>query len=150
MSECLIATISREYLSLSPLRIGGTGDPIQFDGASNAANALEWSGERWDRQMVDSPWVHGDRMVAARRSGGTVRLGLWIVGADFPVIRAAFDQLAAALSQWTYTLTVKTGPVDYTMRGWTADYALGFTRHHLHALAAPAAATVPVLPLGAT
>jgi hypothetical protein len=151
MTECLVATISRELLTLPPLSIGADGDPIQFDGSNQGTRAIVWSGDDWQRQMADSPWVHGELMVAARKKNSGMDWNMWIESSSFTGIQNNFNALLAAVTQWTYTVTVYTGDtVTYAFRAWTADINMGWTRTHLFMLAAPVTVSFPVMPLGLT
>lgn len=128
MSDCLLATIGRESLGLLPLELGG--EPYLFDGSDGGANALVWAGRSWQRQTVDSPWVHGDAMVAARRGPESLRLRLWAVGETLADVRGLVAELDAALGQWSWLLTV-TSPAGYSWRMWPADFAVMFDRAHV-------------------
>jgi hypothetical protein len=146
MTDCLRATISRSELTLPPLSIGAEGDPIQFDGANNAANALVHAGDQWSHEWAESPWVHGETLTMARRTNSDINLRLWIKAADFPAIQTAFSELCAALRQWNYQLTAFTASTDYVWDCHPADVAMSFNRTHLWQHAANIDVSLPCRP----
>lgn len=145
-AACLIGTITRSLLTLPPLSIGADSDRIQFNGASDAADAADWRGDRWDLAYATSPWVHGEHLVAARRTNTEVGMRLWIVDTSHAAIQAAYMALRDAVSQWTYQLTLAFDATQYVYSCHPGDIGIGFTRSHGRDLWAPVQVTIPVMP----
>ena len=146
MSACLVGTVTRSLLTLPTLSIGDDDDPIQFNGANDAADAASWRGDRWDLAYASSPWVHGEHLVAARRTNSEVSLRLWVIDTSHAAIKTAYVALRDAVGQWTYGLTLTFDATSYVYTCHPGDISIGFTRSHGRDLWAPVQVLIPVMP----
>ena len=146
MSACLEGTVTRSLLALPSLHIGGASDVLQFNGANDASTAAAWTGDRWERQMADSPWVHGEHQVMARRRNSDIQMSLWVMDSSPAAIQTAYEALRDAVSQWTWQLTLMFDTASYVFTCWPSDIRIGFTQSHGLSLMAPVSVSVPVMP----
>jgi hypothetical protein len=82
----------------------GLGDPLR----------------QWRRGYAQSPWVDGKTLVSAVLDQGSLPLAVWVNGSSASTVKTRIDSLAAAVAQFTYTVTVTIGG---SADVWTADPA---------------------------
>jgi len=116
-------TVSRTSLSLSPLDVNDEATYfLLFDGFSGG-------GGRWDRKMVQSPYVDGEYEVGKRLQNTEVSLGIVVKG----LTQTAVDTAVAALvnkttgaftAQYTYNVTITIAGYARTWQCYAADWEI--------------------------
>jgi hypothetical protein len=116
VTAVLSLTIDRASLSLSPLVI--TNDPY----AGNfhiPEDGVEWPGFSMRRTYApDSAYFPGRTLLAAVGDASTLPATIYTHAATSALLETARDVLEAALSQWSYEVTLS---VDGQARTWLAD-----------------------------
>ena len=97
---------------------GGTYDVIQ--------DSLVVGQMTWRREVVTSPYVHGDVEVASVRAAGQVALTVRVTAADQSSLQTAINNLIAAVSASSFTLSVSLDGTAYTWTCGRASYSVTF------------------------
>lgn len=83
-------------------------------------NGLGQPSGLWRRGYASSPWVDGATLTSAALEQSVLNLAVWVSADTASSLRTRIDNLTAAVSQFTYTVTVTLNSQAET---WTADPA---------------------------
>lgn len=112
------ARVTRASMGLAPLDLTDP-DVTGYDILSHRVGA-----RIWDRQMVTSPYVHGEYMVGRTLAGATNELRVEVRGRTQSDIDRRVDQLRAAFEQYEFTYEVTLSGSTGRWRCYTADIAI--------------------------
>jgi hypothetical protein len=115
----ITVSIDRTSLSLSALAATNDGATYQI-----AQDGLGDPGITWRKStMPDSDDIHGSEYVAAAKEQTSIPLEVIVKAASSSALKTARDALFAALSQFTYTVTVTVDGVSDVWTAGPADWA---------------------------
>jgi len=80
---------------------------------------------QWNRQTVESPFVHGRSMVGRTLAMGAAPLAVMVFATDSTILAARIDALVGVLERFTYVLEVVVDGLTYQWTCETADSSVG-------------------------
>lgn len=79
----------------------------------------------WDRQTVESPFIHGDFLVNAKKTQVTAPLGIRVTGSSRTDCQNKLATLLRAFEQFSYFISFTLEGVTWTWLCQPADYSVG-------------------------
>lgn len=137
-------TFDRTSLSLGALVINDSSSTYRLTPDGLGDPAMTWRLQ----QMPDSEAIHGTEYTAASLQQSSLELEVIVMGTSAANLRVNRDALTAALSQFTYDVTVT---VDGVSDAWSCapgSWAAGQVRHEMAAaLLQILKVSIPVYPV---
>lgn len=126
----LTIAVTRTLLALDPLYLDGTGNGYEIFKLGPGSTS-------WRKEVVESPYTHGNTLVSAVKDIQNAPLGVRVRGSSAAQLDSRLDTLLDAFSQFSYYLSVV---IDGETKVWLcepADWSVGedgeFNKFHLMA-----------------
>ena len=126
---------------------GGNLDLVNSTYKIEGEDGIRFGQRTWRRNMVSSPFVHGEFPVTQTMGNSQVECNIQIRAASMSALNTAIASLVAAFSQFEYALYVTLDDVTW---GWTcfaADIAVESSDERMAQFNTVARLSIPRLPI---
>lgn len=141
MALTVSSTITRTELSLPTLQLNAAPYTITPDVTPGQVE--------YRRAEVESPYVEGTYTTTRVKGMGQGQVKIDVRAANHADAQSNVQTLIDAFTQSTFVFTLALNGTQYSWNCEAADYGMGFTHEHLHAIVIPVVFSFPRFPTAA-